>query len=343
MFPEMLDISSQLILKWDRMGPDHDVDVADDFTRLAFDTIGLCAFSYRFNDFYLEKTHPFATQMAEVLIESGQRSSRTWIENNLRWWSNQHTQENIDAMWGLCDKLVADRKAHPQPDNKDLLNTMLTTADPETGEKLSDENIRYNMVTFLVRIILIHLEYMLTSIKIAGHETTSGTLAFMMYHFCKNPEKFLKAQAEVDKVIGDAALDIKHLPQLKYVEACIRETLRFMGPINIFSRHAKQDTVIGGRYAISSKTPLNINLKGLHHDPKVWGDDTEIFRPERFLDGGFEALPPNAWRPFGFGMRGCIGRAFAEQEMLMVTALILQRFQIQSADPSYDLSKFPCE
>jgi cytochrome P450/NADPH-cytochrome P450 reductase len=103
----------------------------------------------------------------------------------------------------------------------------------------------------------------------------------MMYHLCKNPEKFLKAQAEVDKVIGDAAIDLKHLPQSKYVEACIRETLRFMGPITMITRHAKEDTVLGGRDQISSKMPLQLNLKGLHHDPKVWGDDANVFRPER--------------------------------------------------------------
>lgn len=147
----MLDIGSQLILKWDRMGPDHEIEISDDFTRLAFDTIGLCAFSYRFNDFYRDDVHPFATQMAETLVESGKRASRTWVENHLRIWSAQHTQENINAMWGLCDQLVAERKAYPQPDNRDLLNTMLTATDPETGEKMSDENIRFNMVTFLVR------------------------------------------------------------------------------------------------------------------------------------------------------------------------------------------------
>lgn len=161
----------------------------------------------------------------------------------------------------------------------------------------------------------------------------------MMYHLCKNPEKFLKAQAEVDKVVGDAAIDLKHLPQLKYVEACIRETLRFMGPISVITRHAKKDTVLGVKYPISSKMPLQFNLMALHHDPKIWGDDHDVFRPERFLNGGFEALPPNAWRPFGFGVRSCIGKAFAEQEMLMVAALIFQRFQIEAADPSYDLSK----
>jgi cytochrome P450/NADPH-cytochrome P450 reductase len=45
-------------------------------------------------------------------------------------------------------------------------------------------------------------------------------------------------------------------------------------------------------------------------------------RPERMLDGKFEALPPNAWKPFGNGMRGCIGRPFAWQESLLVVATV---------------------
>ena len=168
MFPEMMDIASQMILRWDRQGPDHAIDVADDFTRLgklgignvsgassdfkvAFDTIGFCAFSYRFNEFYSENQHPFAQQMGEVLLECGKRASRTSVENGLHIWSEAHRQENIKKMHALADEIVAERKRNPQPDNKDLLNVMLSTADPDTGEKLSDENVRNNMVTFLVR------------------------------------------------------------------------------------------------------------------------------------------------------------------------------------------------
>jgi cytochrome P450/NADPH-cytochrome P450 reductase len=158
-----------------------------------------------------------------------------------------------------------------------------------------------------------------------------------MYHLLKNPDKYHVAQQEVDRVIGNNALELKHLSQLKYLEACIRETLRFQGPINMFVVTPKEDTVIGNRYRVPKGTSLQLMLKGLHHDPKVWGDDADIFRPERFLDGGYEALPPNAFKPFGNGRRACIGRSFAEQEMLMVTALILQRFQIEMADPSYHL------
>jgi cytochrome P450/NADPH-cytochrome P450 reductase len=123
------------------------------------------------------------------------------------------------------------------------------------------------------------------------------------------------------------------------LEACIRETLRVQGPISQIQIKPKKDTVIGNKYRISEKTTIQCNLVGLHHDPRVWGDDADEFRPERLLNGGFEALPPNAWKPFGNGRRACIGRAFAEQEMLMATAMILQRFQVTMADPSYDLRK----
>jgi cytochrome P450 len=83
-----------------------------------------------------------------------------------------------------------------------------------------------------------------------------------------------------------------------------------------------------------------MNLRGLHHDPKVWGDDADVFRPERFLNGGWESLPPNSWKAFGDGMRACIGRTFAEQEMIMTVALILQKFQVELADPGYQLRKY---
>jgi cytochrome P450/NADPH-cytochrome P450 reductase len=94
-----------------------------------------------------------------------------------------------------------------------------------------------------------------------------------------------------------------------------------------------------GKYAVDPKDQIMMNLYGLHHDPKVWGDDANVFRPERFLDGGWERLPKNSWKAFGDGARACIGRTFAEQEMIMVVALILQKFQVELADPSYNLRK----
>ncbi|KAJ9134022.1 hypothetical protein NKR23_g10415 [Pleurostoma richardsiae] len=303
MFDKMVDIASQMVLK------------------LAFDVIGLCAFNYRFNCFYTDEPPEFATRMAETLVEAGRRTNRLTVENALRVFSKREMLDNIDYMWAVCDQIVADRKANPHPDADDVLNVMLTVKDPVSGEGLSDELIRYEMATFLV----------------AGHETTSGTFNFLFYNLLQHPDKLQKCYAEVDEVIGDSAIELAHLPRLKYVEASIRETLRYFGPIPILSRHSRRETVLGGRYRVDPGTVLLCNLRGLHHDPAVWGPDANEFRPERFLNGGWEAMPANAWKPFGTGVRACIGRALAEQEMLITCALIFQRFVVEMADPNYEL------
>jgi len=161
-----------------------------------------------------------------------------------------------------------------------------------------------------------------------------------MYHLLKNPDKLHILQAEVDLVLGNGPIELHHLAKLKYLDACVKETLRCQGPIGIITVHPKEDTVIGGKYFVDKNTSIILNIKGNHHDPKIWGADHQLFRPERFLNGGFEALPPNSFKPFGNGSRACIGRAFAEQEMMLATALIFQRFQIEMADPGYNLSEF---
>lgn len=102
MFDDMLDISFQMVLKWDRLEPDHEIDCSDDLTRLAFDTIGLCAFSYRFNEFYTDNAHPFAQQMADVLVESGKRCTRPGLLNDYLYRNSERTrQENIRKMHEL--------------------------------------------------------------------------------------------------------------------------------------------------------------------------------------------------------------------------------------------------
>ncbi|KAI1321539.1 cytochrome P450 [Xylariaceae sp. FL0255] len=321
MFPKMQDLISQMILRWDRMGPKNEIEASNDFTRLAFDVIGLSSFSYRFNSFYGDTIHPFAIEMGQVLIECGKRANRTAVENALRYKSAQALQANIQSMWKLCDDIIAERRANPQPEAKDILNAMILGRDPETGERMTDESIRYNMVTFLV----------------AGHETTSGTLSFLFYLLLKNPETYYKAQAEVDRVVGDDVLKPEHLPKFQYIQAAIREALRVESPIGAHLVKPLKDTLIGGKYRVKETDSIQCNIRSLHHDQKIWGPDADEFRPERLMDGGWEKLPPNAWKPFGNGARACIGRALAEQEMLMAVPMILQRFHVTMADPAYEL------
>lgn len=137
----------------------------------------------------------------------------------------------------------------------------------------------------------------------------------------------------MDAILGDDNITPEHLPKLKFIDAVLKESLRLhppaaqtaMGPVG-------HDGVLAGKYAYSASDIMLIDLVDLHRDPKVWGADAAAFRPERMLDGGFERLPPNSWKPFGNGVRACIGRDFAMQEAVMTMALILQRFEIEKAD-----------
>jgi cytochrome P450/NADPH-cytochrome P450 reductase len=225
--------------------------------------------------------------------------------------------DDIAYIHNLCDEIVKERREHPN-DVNDLLNRMINGKDPDTGYQLSDQNIRYQMVTFLI----------------AGHETTSGLLSFTLYYLLKNPHTLQNAQAEVDQY-DDITLDT--LPKLKYIDAILKETLRLQPTAPAFSLESKEDNVIlPGGYGVHKDDTIMVLLSQLHRDSKVW-DRPEEFLPERMLNGGFESLPPNAWKPFGNGQRGCIGRSFAWQESLLVMALTLKHFNIEFVDPSYDL------
>lgn len=144
MFPQMADILGQMLMKWQRFGPTYEIDVSDAFTRLTLDTIALCSFDYRFNSYYQDEMHPFVTKALDALLESGRRAGRTDLETRVRKWSQDKYDADIAYCFKVCDEVVADRKANPREVN-DLLNVMLEARDEETGERMSDELIRYEM------------------------------------------------------------------------------------------------------------------------------------------------------------------------------------------------------
>lgn len=120
----------------------------------------------------------------------------------------------------------------------------------------------------------------------------------------------------------------------------MRETLRLSSSIPVFSVGSKHDQTIGGKYFIAKGQTIALLLAKSHLDPAVFGETAKDFIPERMLDENFERLNkefPNFWKPFGNGMRACIGRAFAWQEALLVMAMLLQNFNFMFDDPNYNL------
>ncbi|CAE6533625.1 unnamed protein product [Rhizoctonia solani] len=321
MFDDMVDVVSQLVLKWERFGSRYEIDPTDDFSKLAFDTIALCTFNYRLNSFYSEGEPPFVKAMMDFLIECNMRTRRPAFMKKLPLKNNAKFKADIEVMNKLARQIVQERKENPI-DKKDLLNAMLNGKDPQTGQGLTDENIQYQMLTFLI----------------AGHETTSGMLSFAMMHILKHPEVYAKIRQEVDTVLGKDKIKYEQLGKLTYISAVLKESLRLTPSIGEFIVTCDEDRVIGdGKYLIKKDTIVAVMAHTIGRDSAVWGDDAEEFKPERMLDGKFEALPPKAWVPFGSGSRACIGRPFSWQEALIALATIFQKFDFAPVDQAYAL------
>ena len=134
MFPAMMDIASQLILRWQRFQGET-IDVCDSFTRLTLDTLALCSFNYRFNSFYEKKMHHFIDAMVDVLLETARRTKRLAVQNALMIGTTRKYNEDIAFIHNLCDEIVKERRQNPS-DVNDLLNRMINGKDPETGYQL---------------------------------------------------------------------------------------------------------------------------------------------------------------------------------------------------------------
>ncbi|CEI42202.1 unnamed protein product [Fusarium venenatum] len=322
MFDEMHDIASQLALKWARYGPDSPIMVTDDFTRLTLDTLALCSMGYRFNSYYSPVLHPFIEAMGDFLTEAGEKPRRLPLPGIVYRDRNRKYQNDIETMRSTAKEVLEARKADGGT-RKDLLTAMLEGVDTKTGKKMTDESIMDNLITFLI----------------AGHETTSGLLSFAFYQLLKHPNAYQLAQNEVDQVVGKGPIQVESLSKLPYLNGVLRETLRLNATIPLFTVEAFEDTLLANKYPVKAgETIVNLLAKS-QLDPAVFGDDADEFKPERMFDENFTRLNkgfPNCWKPFGNGMRACIGRPFAWQEALLVMVMLLQNFNFV-LDPKYNL------
>lgn len=305
----MVDIALQLVQKWARLNPDESINVPEDMTRLTLDTIGLCGFNYRFNSFYRDQPHPFIRSMVRALDEAMSQGHRLDIQNKLMLITRHQFKHDIDHMFSTVDKIITERRGGQTEGQDDLLSHMLNGKDPETGQSLDNENIRYQIITFLI----------------AGHETTSGLLSFAFYFLLKNPDKLKKAQDEVDRILTDSIPSYKQVRDLKYIRMILNESLRLWPTAPAFSLYAKEDTLLANKYAIKKDEAVTVLIPKLHRDTEVWGEDVEEFRPERFEKD--EEVPHHAYKPFGNGQRACIGQQFALHEAALVLGMLLKHFE----------------
>ena len=327
--PVMLAAASELFDSWDaREAP---VDVSADMTKRTLETISRAAFSLDFGSFNRQDPHPFVPAMVAALQASQRKGVLTTMPGSGMLARridrrNAHHQQYVDS---LIDGIIAARRQDyvldgQDHDDRDLLGIMLSTAHPESEQLLTDRNIRYQILTFLV----------------AGHETTSGALSFALYYLSRNPGVLAGAQAECDAILGtdpDAEPTFGRVPKFRHLRRVLDEALRLWPTAPAFTRTPNTDTVIGGRYLMRTQDWATVILPLIHRDPSVLGEDAGEFRPDRSLPESSRGRPPHSYKPFGTGERACIGRQFALHEAVLVLARLLHRYDI-TGDPGYELA-----
>ncbi|MFD4540165.1 cytochrome P450 [Streptomyces bauhiniae] len=316
----MLAVAGRLTGHWDReLAAGRTVDVPGDMTRLTLETIARTGFGHDFGSFERDRPHPFVTAMVGTLAHA-QRLNSLPMPPALERRAARRNAADIAYLNDTVDALVAARREAGRGEG-DLLDRMLETAHPETGERLSAENVRKQVITFLV----------------AGHETTSGALSFALHYLAEHPEIAARARAEVDRVWGDTPEPgYDQVARLRYLRRVLDESLRLWPTAPAFAREATEDTVLAGEHPMRRGGWALVLTPMLHRDPEVWGEDAERFDPDRFDAKAVRGRPPHTFKPFGTGARACVGRQFALHEATLVLGLLLRRYEL-IPDPGYRL------
>jgi cytochrome P450 len=178
---------------------------------------------------------------------------------------------------------------------------------------MSDDLIRDQLLTMLI----------------AGHDTSTALLAWVLTVIGQHPEAMAQMQAEVDAVLGrqEEPPSIEQINRLAYTDQVIKETLRLYPPIHVGQRRAAADLKIQG-YDVPAGTRIMYSIFLSHRDKAHW-QDPESFCPARFDRNVEEKRPPMTYVPFGGGPRNCIGAAFAQVEAKVVLARLLQTFEFE--------------
>jgi cytochrome P450 len=214
----------------------------------------------------------------------------------------------------ILDRMVAERRKSSGHIN-DLLS-MLMDARDEDGAPMSAKQLRDEMATLLT----------------AGHETTTLVLAWALFLIGSNPEIAERMTAELG-FLNHRAPEYEDLSRLRYIRNVAEETMRLYPPVWVLSRTTINDDEMGG-FKIPAGSEILIFPYVTHRHPKWW-TDPDKFDPERFLPERTVGRLRGAYLPFGLGPRTCIGLNFAMTEILVVLAMIMQRFRLELAmDPA---------
>ncbi|HKG22137.1 MAG TPA: cytochrome P450, partial [Blastocatellia bacterium] len=164
---------------------------------------------------------------------------------------------------------------------------------------------------------------------LAGHETTANALAWTWYLLSQNPEAEARLHSELDSVLGGRLPSVDDVPNLKYTEMALTESMRCYPPVWVMGRRALSSYKVG-EYTIPSGAIVLLSQYVMHHNERYY-EDPFRFDPERWTDAARASRPKHSYFPFGSGPRLCIGEQFAWMEGILIIATLAQVWRMRLA------------
>ncbi|HUC55679.1 MAG TPA: cytochrome P450 [Candidatus Cybelea sp.] len=298
----MVEYAERLLEEW-KNGEERDAH--REMMRLTLQIVGKTLF-----DADVERDAQDVGKSLELLLEIGANFRRTiFVPHWLPTPANLRVKREVAQIEKILYRIIAERRASGR-DAGDLLS-MLLHAQDEDGSKMTDRQLRDEMITLFL----------------AGHETTASTLSWTWWLLGQNPAAEAKLHAELHAVLGDRPPTFDDLPKLVYTGHVISESLRLYPPAWGLARLVVEDHEIAG-YPVTKGMGVAMAQWVVHRDPR-WYEAPEEFLPERWENDLIKRLPRFAYFPFGGGPRQCIGNAFALMEATLVLATIARKFRLR--------------
>ncbi|MBF9042000.1 cytochrome P450 [Rhodobacterales bacterium HKCCE4037] len=234
-----------------------------------------------------------------------------------RWLPRGHraeTRRTAKAIRALITEMTATRMAEIEagtaPD--DLATKIMTTADPETGERFTTGEMVDQVAIFFL----------------AGHETSASALGWALYLLARYPE-WQERVAEEAAVLPDAA-DFAVVSRLRVTRDVFREALRLYPPVPMMVRETTRPETFRER-AVRRGSQVVISPWHLHRQTRLW-DNPDGFDPGRWGTENGKQCMREAFIPFSAGARVCTGAGFAMVEGVLLLAMLVRAFRFERID-----------
>jgi cytochrome P450 len=234
---------------------------------------------------------------------------------------NRRFQAARAVLRGAVEYAIRQRRDQPAAGH-DLLSMLMDARDEDTGESMTDDQLRVEVTTFLL----------------AGQETTSLALTWTFYLLSQHPTIRERLEAELAAALGGRPPGYEDLPNLPFTRQVIDESMRLYPPAWGFSRQALADDELGG-YRLPRGWLAFLMPYVLHRLPAYW-PDPDRFDPDRFTPARSAERPKFAYLPFGAGPRQCIGNQFALLEAHLSVATLAQAYRLHLV-PGHPVEPWP--